>query len=95
MSYIFLAASKTSFQTFHLFFLFFPLHTDIPLTFYEWNCISFFEALADNLRAFYSEVLFSFQAIICIASSQSQVTAMGLADILQGKAHEASANRSV
>jgi len=31
------------------------------LTFYELNCISLHKALADNLRAFYSEVLFSFQ----------------------------------
>lgn len=49
--------------------------------FYELNCISLHEALADNLRAFYSEVLFSFQAMICIASSQSQAAAVGLADI--------------
>lgn len=80
-NYIFLAAIKPSFPT---FLLFLSLHTDIPLTFYELNCISLHEALADNLRAFYSEVLFSFQAMI-YTSGRSQAAAMGLADMLQGK----------
>lgn len=80
-NYIFLAAIKPSFPT---FLLFLSLHTDIPLTFYELNCISLHETLADNLRAFYSEVLFSFQAMI-YTSGRSQAAAMGLADILQGK----------
>lgn len=84
-SYIFLAAIKTTFPTFLLFFFSLSFRTDIPLTFYELNCISLHEALADNLRAFYSEVFFSFQAMIYIASSQSQASAVGLAEILQGK----------
>lgn len=91
-SYILLAASKTHFQTFQFFSFFSSSHWHtfdilwVELYFIPWGigrqseCLLFWDA---------------FQAMVCIAPSQSQLAAMGLADILQGKGHEAPACRSV